>query len=268
MEQCKTLTNALVNTKHILTPCPLSLHSFTLQNQTPQGPSFKEFCDRPENKDMLAKQQRQEIRQMERGAEESGAREFRERVLASGAEAQRNVAPYLEIPVLRRIIKTFTNDTRGDFEKWACNPLVLEMLKRAKSALDEGRLTEQEAETVMIGSLLDGGKASGSGNSSGGSKPGGNSGGKKVRVETNNLVSALNEHVQLRMRGNSLYEQRRFPESLRTYTEGTNWGFLQPSSNVPKSRHTVLSLSWLLFVHTSRYTRLTLSFLHRKRFLL
>lgn len=44
-------------------------------------------------------------------------------------------------------------------------------------------------------------------------------GAKKVRVETNNLVSALNEHVQLRMRGNSLYEQRRFPESLRTYTE-------------------------------------------------
>ena len=60
--------------------------------------------------------------QMERQTEESSARDFRERVLAADAEAQKNVAPFLENPVLRRIIKTFTNDERGDFAKWACNP--------------------------------------------------------------------------------------------------------------------------------------------------
>ena len=99
------------------------------------------------------KQQRKEIRQMEAHAEESSARDFRERVLAADFEAQKNVAPFLENPVLRRIIKTFTNDERGDFAKWACNPRVLEMLRRAQKAMDEGKLNEADAERVMIESL-------------------------------------------------------------------------------------------------------------------
>ena len=99
------------------------------------------------------KQQRKEIRQMEAHTEETSARDFRERVLAADAEAQKNVAPFLENPVLRRIIKTFTNDERGDFAKWACNPRVLEMLRRAQKAMDEGKLSEAEAERVMIESV-------------------------------------------------------------------------------------------------------------------
>jgi len=187
---------------------------------------------------MLAKQQRKEIRQMDASSEESSAREFRERVLRSTYEAQKNIAPYLEIPVLRRIIKTFTNDAREDFEKWACNPLVLEMLKKAKSALDEGRITEQDAENVMIESLL-GNKE---GNKSGGAgsyetippKPSG----KKIRVETNNLVSALNEHVQLRMNGNALYEVKHFPEALQKYNEALSIVNLVEGTN-PGDQHEI-----------------------------
>ena len=99
------------------------------------------------------KQQRKEIRQMEAHTEETSARDFRERVLAADAEAQKNVAPFLENPVLRRIVKSFTNDERGDFAKWACNPRVIEMLRRAQKAMDEGKLTEADAERIMIESL-------------------------------------------------------------------------------------------------------------------
>lgn len=175
------------------------------------------------------KQQRKEIRQMEAHAEESSARDFRERVLAADFEAQKNVAPFLENPVLRRIIKTFTNDERGDFAKWACNPRVLEMLRRAQKAMDEGKLTEADAERVMIQSLeahqkktqtrdgeffsrVDDDVDRGFGTAPSLVPPG-----RKVRVETNNLVSALNEHVQLRMQGNQLYESRAFPEALEKY---------------------------------------------------
>jgi len=169
------------------------------------------------------KQQRKEIRQMERQTEESSARDFRERVLAADAEAQKNVAPFLENPVLRRIIKTFTNDERGDFAKWACNPRVLEMLRRAQKAMDEGKLTEAEAERVMIESVAAKQKSAYDGADADvddrgfGTAPSTVPTGRKVRVETNNLVSALNEHVQLRMQGNQLYESRAFPEALEKY---------------------------------------------------
>ena len=160
---------------------------------------------------------------MERQTEESSARDFRERVLAADAEAQKNVAPFLENPVLRRIIKTFTNDERGDFAKWACNPRVLEMLRRAQKAMDEGKLTEAEAERVMIESVAAKQKsayddADAEVDDRGfGTAPSTVPTGRKVRVETNNLVSALNEHVQLRMQGNQLYESRAFLEALEKY---------------------------------------------------
>lgn len=174
------------------------------------------------------KQQRKEIRQMEAHAEESSARDFRERVLAADFEAQKNVAPFLENPVLRRIIKTFTNDERGDFAKWACNPRVLEMLRRAQKAMDEGKLTEADAERVMIQSLAAHQKKTQTRDGESrvdddvddrgfGTAPSLVPPGRKVRVETNNLVSALNEHVQLRMQGNQLYESRAFPEALEKY---------------------------------------------------
>ena len=169
------------------------------------------------------KQQRKEIRQMEAHAEETSARDFRERVLAADAEAQKNVAPFLENPVLRRIIKTFTNDERGDFAKWACNPRVLEMLRRAQKAMDEGKLTEAEAERVMIESVAAKQKSAYDDADTDvddrgfGTAPSTVPTGRKVRVETNNLVSALNEHVQLRMQGNQLYESRAFPEALEKY---------------------------------------------------
>ena len=59
-------------------------------------------------------------------------------MLESEYEAQKNIAPFLKYPVLRRIIQTFTNDQQGDFSKWACNPHVIEMLGEAKRLIDEG----------------------------------------------------------------------------------------------------------------------------------
>lgn len=159
---------------------------------------------------------------MEASAEESSARGFREKVLAADYEAQRNVAPFLENPVLRRIVKTFTNDERGDFAKWACNPRVLEMLREAKKAMDEGRLTEKEVEHIMVGSLTRRKATEGSTSPTSDATRGGASadiGQRQVPVETGNLVSALNEHVQLRMLGNQLYESQSFVEALQKYTE-------------------------------------------------
>ena len=65
-------------------------------------------------------------------------------VLDADKNAQSDIAPYLRIPALRPIIKSFTNDENGDFGKWASNPQVLAMLKQAKLLLDEGHMTEEE----------------------------------------------------------------------------------------------------------------------------
>lgn len=59
-------------------------------------------------------------------------------VLESELEAQKNIAPFLENRVLRRVIQTFTNDPSGDFGKWASNPRVIEMLREAKRLMDQG----------------------------------------------------------------------------------------------------------------------------------
>ena len=71
-------------------------------------------------------------------------------VLASDYEAQKAVGPFLENPVLRRIIQTFTNDTDGDFSKWANNKQVLAMLAQAKRLMDEGHITPAEMESHLL----------------------------------------------------------------------------------------------------------------------
>ena len=97
-----------------------------------QAASFKEFCEHPDNRQLLIKHQQKEIRQMHKASETASALKFRDTVLDSEYEAQNNIAPFLENKVLRRIIKTFTNDPKGDFSKWARNPLIIDMLKTAK----------------------------------------------------------------------------------------------------------------------------------------
>ena len=71
-------------------------------------------------------------------------------VLAADYESQKAVGPFLENPVLRRIIQTFTNDADGDFGKWANNPQVLSMLTQAKRLMDEGHMTPAEMESHFL----------------------------------------------------------------------------------------------------------------------
>lgn len=74
-------------------------------------------------------------------------------MLQASYEAQQNVAPFLDYPVLRKVIQTFTNDARGDFDIWATNKQALSMLQQAKHLLDTGALTEDELEQNMLRQL-------------------------------------------------------------------------------------------------------------------
>jgi len=116
----------------------------------PQEAGFREFCAQPQNAKLVEKSKRAEMRKMRRSDEQAAAIRFREIVLASPPEAQRNIAPYLAVPVLRRVVQTLTNDEHGDFGRWACNPLVLNMLRETKTALADGRTTEAEVERLLI----------------------------------------------------------------------------------------------------------------------
>merc|ERR1712224_256962 len=111
--------------------------------------SFKEFAQRPENKVLLEKHQRKEFKKAARLSRKSNYAEFQDKVLSADYDAQKNIAPYLENRVLRRIINTFCNDPINDFSKWANNKEVLKVLDSAKRMMDEGRLSEDEAEEMM-----------------------------------------------------------------------------------------------------------------------
>ena len=116
----------------------------------PQEASFREFCARPENKPMVEKTQQREIRTAQRLQNNDLASRFRERFMAASPEAQRSMAPFLKVPVLRRIVQTLTNDERNDFGHWATNPAIVEMLSAAKEAIETGRMTEVEVEHLLL----------------------------------------------------------------------------------------------------------------------
>ena len=137
--------------------------------------------------------------------------DFRDAVLRSNEEAQRNVAPFLRTRALRAVIWTFRNDANGDFGKWATNPLVLRMLSEMQTALDEGRASEEEIERFMVNYLSD-------------SKNDGHDAFKRrttreANLETKDLVGALNEQCELRYKGNAHYERREFAEARECYAQ-------------------------------------------------
>jgi hypothetical protein len=138
---------------------------------------FEEFLRRPENKKLLEKAQKKEMKQALRHAERLRVMELQEKVecltlslfpqwrvsaliyfgnvqvLETDYDVQKRIAPYLANPVLRRIIQTFTNDEHGDFGKWAANSMVLQMLEQTKNLIDKGHLSEKDLEHALIAQL-------------------------------------------------------------------------------------------------------------------
>lgn len=159
---------------------------------------------------MVEKQQRKEARQALKLEERAHLENLREAVLGADFEAQRAIAPYLRTPCLRRIVQTFTNDVRGDFSAWAANPRVIEMLAAAQRMLDEGRMSEEEMEQVLLAQLKDPAHEAHSEFEA--------KSRRVARLPTDALVGALNEHLNERRRGNEHYRARRWEEALRHYT--------------------------------------------------
>ena len=153
-----------------------------------QEESFKEFLSRPENQPILEKHQRREVKQAIQLQEKVNALNFRSKVLEADYEAQIAIAPFLKNKMLKRVVQTFANDPNGDFEKWAKNPRVIEMLRSAQKMMDEGRVTEDEMEEFILRMMRD---PSYEHHAEFEAKT------KQVaRLPTDQLVQALNEHVR------------------------------------------------------------------------
>ena len=135
--------------------------------------------------------------------------EFQDKVLCSDFEAQKNIAPFLENRVLRRVINTFCNDPNNDFGRWANNKEVLRLLGSAKKLMDDGHLSEDDAEHMMYQIV---------------SSPDREwhhdwklKTKQQVRLPTDQLLGALNEHLEERRKGNDLYRERKFESALKQY---------------------------------------------------
>lgn len=171
--------------------------------------SFKEFLARPENQPILEKHQRKEVKQALKVQEKVHALKFRDVVLDSDYDAQVAIAPFLKNRVLKKIVMTFANDPNGDFEKWAKNPRVIEMLTTAQKMMDEGRITEDDMEEHLIRMLKD---PSSEHHEEFEAKT------KQVaRLPTDQLVQALNEHLSERRRGNAAYREMDYTKALHHY---------------------------------------------------
>lgn len=171
--------------------------------------SFKEFLARPENQPVLEKHQRKEMRQALKVQEKIQALKFKDVVLDSDYDAQVSIAPFLKNRMLKKIVMTFANDPNGDFEKWAKNPRVIEMLTTAQKMMDEGRITEDEMEEHLIRMLKD---PSNEHHEEFEAKT------KQVaRLPTDQLVQALNEHLTERRKGNAAYKEHDYKQAMYHY---------------------------------------------------
>ena len=184
-DQGKAMVRGFSTSYHL--PTTVLTHPLLHSQSILQEASFKEFLSRPENRPLVEKHQRREVKQALQLQEKTAALHFRDKVLESDYDAQVAIAPFLRNRVLRRIVQTFANDPNGDFSKWATNPRVIEMLREAQKLMDEGRLTEAEAEEFMLRMLRD---PSSDHHAEFAAKS------KQVaRLPTDQLVQALNEHV-------------------------------------------------------------------------
>lgn len=171
--------------------------------------SFKEFLARPENQPALEKHQRKEMKQALKLQEKIHALKFKDVVLDSEYDAQVSIAPFLKNRVLKKVVMTFANDPNGDFEKWAMNPRVIDMLSKAQKMMDEGRITEDEMEEHFIRILKD---PSNEHHEEFEAKT------KQVaRLPTDQLVQALNEHLVERRKGNAAYKGQDYTQALYHY---------------------------------------------------
>ncbi|KAK9809910.1 hypothetical protein WJX72_001445 [[Myrmecia] bisecta] len=171
--------------------------------------SFKAFVEKPENRQYVEAYQRKEARKALSQAHHQQSLAFQNKVLASTSTAQRNIAPFLKNRVLRRIIQFFTNDTDGDFAKWANNPQVLTMLADAKQLLDGGYVTAEDMERCLLAQLQDP-QPGAHPELARGAQP-------TVRLATDQLVGALNEHLTERRRGNDHYKAGQHEQALVCY---------------------------------------------------
>lgn len=153
--------------------------------------------------------QRKEVKQSIKLQEKMQALKFRSTVLDADLDAQKNIAPFLKNKVLKRIIMTFMNDPNGDFEKWAKNPRVIEMLVTAQRMMDDGRLSERDMEEHLIRMLKDPESAHHAEYKQATEM--------KARLPTDQLVQALNEHLQERNKGNVAYRKQAYETALNHY---------------------------------------------------
>lgn len=125
-----------------------------------QASAFRSFCEQPANAALVERVQAREVARSRLAAERAAAARLRDAVLAATPDAQRAVAPFLAVPVLRRLVATLCNgatdgatDGAADgatFSDWATNPEVLRHLRLAHLALAEGRVTEEEVERIVL----------------------------------------------------------------------------------------------------------------------
>lgn len=158
---------------------------------------------------MQEQHQRKEVKQSIKLQEKIQALKFRSTVLDADLDAQKNIAPFLKNKVLKRIIMTFMNDPNGDFEKWAKNPRVIEMLSAAQQMMEDGRLDPSDMEEHLIRMLKDPGSAH--------YEEYKQATEAKARLPTDQLVQALNEHLQERRKGNAAYQRQAYDVALNHY---------------------------------------------------
>ncbi|MEW5308635.1 MAG: hypothetical protein WDW38_000578 [Sanguina aurantia] len=176
-----------------------------------QERSFNEFLSRPEHRPQVEEAQRVELEQLLTVQEQVKELEFEQKVMAAGPDIQRAVAPFMDHPVLRRVMHSFANGSDEGLTQWASNPRVIEMLTTARSLLRHGRMTEGELETMLLQRIKS--PALSAGEEAITPSPAH----PRVKLAADQLVSALNEMLSERNQGSAAYRKGNMTEARTCY---------------------------------------------------
>lgn len=209
---------------------------FNPENQKHLEESFNSFCKRPENERAVSEAQRQEMKQALKLKDQLHWLAFEKLLDQSSAEVQEALAPFLRYKCLRRMIQTFGNGGEqsrqdslphgradeehggaswgpprkvADLASWALNPRVQCLLHQAKHLLESGSMREKELEHLILAQLKGPGGAVAA-EFEAVSSP-------CVSLAPEKLVSALNEHLDERRKGNGSYKAGRPAEAMMSY---------------------------------------------------
>ena len=181
---------------------------FSPMNQKQLSASFMSFCGKEENQPLVDLAHREDFQQKLDQKEQSAMNTVKDLLLDAGSETIRVFKPFLKHRVFANLIMSMSNDREegesgsSALTRWASNSHMIDLLKAAKSKIENRDMEEEQLEHLLISHLRNQGQI------------------KTTRstLPSSSLASALNETVAERSKAERYMSEGRLDKAVEKLT--------------------------------------------------